>query len=85
MPSLKQAREQAKTLKCLAHQSGIAKAAASYSVEQLDWMVGSPGTTGAALIDRYGPSGENRDRGAADIPGELVQTWDYAGPLAGTW
>lgn len=79
LPSLKNAREQAKRIKCMASQSAIAKAAASYQSEYFEWMVGSPGTTGSMMLTRY----DGVDPLSPDIGGNAVQIWDYAGPLAG--
>ena len=70
LPSLKSAREQAKTVKCMAHESGIAKAAAAYESEENDWIPGSPNTTGSVFYPN------------ANGTKAPVQDWDYAGPLA---
>ena len=78
LPSLKNAREQAKRLKCQANQAGIAKAAASYHAECNDWLPGSPGTTGSVLFGKYAGASNTEE----DMSEPPVQTWDYAGPLA---
>jgi prepilin-type N-terminal cleavage/methylation domain-containing protein len=78
LPSLKSARDQAKTLKCQSNLAAIAKAGLAYATEESDWIPGSPGTTGAQLHGPYaGLPGD-----AEIMPGAPVQTWDYAGPLA---
>lgn len=78
LPSLKNAREQAKTLKCLSNVTAISKAGATYQSEENDWFVGSPGTSGSLLRGAFLGSPPDRE----DIPIAPVQTWDYAGPLA---
>lgn len=70
LPSLKSAREQAKTVKCMAQQKGIATAAASYESEENDWIPGSPSTTGSIFYTNV--------NAAVDA----VQNWDFMGPLA---
>ncbi len=78
LPSLQRARDQAKQVKCLAHQSGLAKAAISYTTEENDWIPGSPGTSGSQIL--------RRNWGAAnvvDLPRNAVQAWDWMGALAG--
>ncbi|GJM25235.1 MAG: hypothetical protein DHS20C16_16500 [Phycisphaerae bacterium] len=77
LPSLQRARDQAKTVKCMAHQGGLAKAALTYVSEENDWIPGSPGTSGSVIL--------GQDWGAAnvvDLPRAPVQTYDWAGPLA---
>jgi prepilin-type N-terminal cleavage/methylation domain-containing protein len=78
LPSLKSARDQAKTLKSIANTAGIFKASAAYHAEENEWLVGSPGTSGSALLWGNWGSDPLRD----DIPIGPVQTWDYAGALA---
>lgn len=78
LPSLKSAREQAKSLTCQTNQRGIMTAASTYMTEENDWIPGSPGTTGSRLLGLSVPPTE------PNIPGNLVQTYDWAGPLAGT-
>jgi len=78
LPSLKAAREQAKTIKCQANTAGICKAAATYQTEEREWLPGSPGTTGSALLGLSPrPTGDHEE---INVP--PVQVWDYAGPLA---
>jgi len=77
LPSLQRARDQAKMVKCMAHQGGLAKAALTYVSEENDWIPGSPGTTGSAIL--------GKNWGAAnvvDLPRSPVQTYDWSGPLA---
>ena len=78
LPSLKNAREQAKRLKCQANQAGIAKAAAAYHSECNDWLPGSPGTTGSIMFGKYAGAAGTEE----NMTEPPVQTWDYAGPLA---
>jgi prepilin-type N-terminal cleavage/methylation domain-containing protein len=78
LPSLKNAREQAKTLKCQASTRGISTASAAYHTEENDWLPGSPGTTGSQLMGRTPQPALD----AENIIGGPVQTWDYAGALA---
>ncbi len=78
LPSLKSAREQAKTLKCQANLSGISKAAIVYQAEFDEWLVGSPGTTGSLIYGKY----QGQDSGYVDMPEAPLQIWDFTGPLA---
>jgi len=78
LPSLKQARDQAKLVKCLAHQRAIGQASTGYQTDYEDWLPGSPGTSGLLLIKQY----SDRPSDAVDIPEPPVQIWDWAGPLA---
>lgn len=79
LPSLKSAREQAKSIKCQTNQKGIMTAARMYTTEENDWLPGSPGTTGSRLLGL--PAGTIPSTTALHVPGNLVQTWDWAGPL----
>ncbi|NOX59305.1 MAG: prepilin-type N-terminal cleavage/methylation domain-containing protein [Planctomycetes bacterium] len=77
LPSLQRARDQAKQVKCTAHQRGLATAAFTYTTEENEWIPGSPGTSGSMLL--------GRDWGAANVielPRSAVQTFDWMGPLA---
>ncbi|HNO80125.1 MAG TPA: type II secretion system protein [Phycisphaerae bacterium] len=78
LPSLQQARDQAKQVKCLAHQSGLAKAAITYTTEENDWLPGSPGTTGSMLLGKNWGAAN-----AVDVPRNAVQIYDWMGSLAG--
>lgn len=79
LPSLQRAREQALSVKCQAHVHAIAQAAGVYTARYGEWLPGSPGTTGAILLSQYaGRSGADED-----MPVPPVQTWDFAGALAG--
>lgn len=77
LPSLKKARDQAKTVACAANLSGLAKANAIYGTEFNGWFLGSPATTGQQLFSN----------GAATPPaepfmnGDPVQIFDWAGPI----
>jgi len=79
LPSLSKAREQAKQAKCAANLSGLGKSNATYGAEWDGWFPGSPATTGQQLYPKTG-GGWAADE--VDIPGDLVQIWDWAGPMA---
>ncbi len=79
LPSLKSAREQAKTVKCQAGLRQIMTASITYQNEANEFLPGSPGTTGGVLV-KYGNAPEDLD----EIPEPPIQTWDWAGPLAAT-
>lgn len=78
LPSLKSAREKARTVVCSANTAAIGRAAAAYYSESKGWLCGSPGTSGSVM---YGldpePSPTNED-----IATGPMQNWDYAGALA---
>ena len=76
LPSLKSAREQAKTVACMATQAAIARGGATYQSEWNDWLPGSPGTSGSVLLGR-----EVWEGNELFMPCERVQTWDWATPL----
>ncbi len=80
LPSLKKARDQAKQVKCLANLSGLAKGHTAYGAEWNGWFLGSPATTGQQLF----PRGVTTPPAATDVrlPGDVVQIWDWAGPIA---
>lgn len=77
LPSLKNAREQAKQVKCQAQQRTIAQAEITYQTEENDWIPGSPGTSGSVLLRYQGNPPDEED-----ISAPPVQYWDWAGPLA---
>ena len=79
LPSLKRAREQAKQVKCTANLKQITTGSTTYRAEYNGWFAGSPATTGQQLFPRGGaaPPAE-----AVNTPGEVVQVWDWAGPIA---
>lgn len=79
LPSLKKARDQAKQVKCLANLNGTAKGNATYSAEWNGWFLGSPVTTGAQL---YPKGAIALPEEASNTPGDPVQVWDWAGPIA---
>lgn len=76
LPSLRSAREQAKTVACMATQAALGRGGATYQSEWNDWLPGSPGTSGSVLLGREVWEGDERF-----MPGERVQTWDWATPL----
>lgn len=78
MPSLRGAREQALKAVCAGQLHGVQQAAAAYHSHYSEWLPGSPGTTGGALLGKYQGSPGARE----DMPAAPVQIWDYAGPLA---
>lgn len=81
LPSLRSAREQAKSIKCQGNQKGIMTAVQTYMTEENDWLPGSPGTTGSRLLGL--PLANQPSANSPNVPGNLVQTWDFAGALAG--
>ncbi|MFH0980450.1 MAG: prepilin-type N-terminal cleavage/methylation domain-containing protein [Planctomycetota bacterium] len=78
LPSLKKARDQAKQVKCLANLNSLSKGNQIYGAEWNSWFLGSPMTTGQQLFPARGWAG------AADVnvPRDVVQVWDWAGPMA---
>ena len=78
LPSLKKARDQAKTVKCQATTVGLGKGATTYATEENEWLVGSPGTTGSALLGSYASRATDDEL----IPTAPVQIFDWAGPVA---
>lgn len=86
MPSLKAAREQAKVVVCMANLKNTSAANAVYHSRFNDYLVGAPGTSGAAIL-------RHPDRTSWSSPpykylpvtnGEAVkmlQGWDWATPL----
>ncbi|MCK4660312.1 MAG: prepilin-type N-terminal cleavage/methylation domain-containing protein [Phycisphaerae bacterium] len=78
LPSLKKAREQAKLVKCMAHLGGLSKGNQVYGAEWNGWFLGSPVTTGQQFYPKYAGSPPNR----VDMPLDVVQIWDWAGPIA---
>ena len=79
MPSLKSAREQAKTVVCIATQAGLGRGGALYQSRHNGWLAGSPGTSGSILLGH--PESGDWDDYDVDIPSERVQIWDWATPL----
>ncbi len=79
LPSLKKARDQAKQAKCMANLNGISKGNSIYGAEWNEWFVGSPITTGQQL---YQEGVDDPADDAVDTPGDVVQIWDWAGPIA---
>ncbi len=78
LPSLRSAREQARSAVCSSNTMHIGRAAAVYSTEWSGWLCGSPGTSGSVMFtDGPRPEAESEefDHGPSQI-------WDYAGPLA---
>jgi prepilin-type N-terminal cleavage/methylation domain-containing protein len=79
LPSLKKARDQAKQAKCLANLSAIGKGNSVYGSEWGGWFVGSPVTTGQQLFPK---SGGGWPADTVRLPRDVVQVWDWAGPIA---
>jgi hypothetical protein len=77
LPSLKTAREQAKTVVCMATEAGLGRGASTYQADGNGWLAGSPGTSGSLLLG----AASGYDGDAVDTPGVRVQTWDWATPL----
>ncbi len=80
IPSLRSARQQAKTLVCSAHTAGIGRAAASYYSEQRGWLCGSPATSGSLMFTDTPPSPTEEN-----LAGDATQIWDFTGSLAPTY
>ena len=80
LPSLKKAREQAKQVKCFANLKGIATGNTIYGAEWNGWFAGSPVTTGQQLYPKGGGSWSG-DPAAVNVPRDVVQIWDWAGPI----
>ncbi len=86
LPSLKSAREQAKTVTCLATQRGLVSTNAVYHSQYNDWLAGAPGTSGSALLrhpDRssWGPSDTQLAVSAGAPAATMLQMWDWITPL----
>lgn len=79
LPSLKRAREQAKAVVCSANLSALSKGNSIYGSEFNGWFIGSPATTGQQL---YAYTGAPPASEAVNTPGQPVQIWDWAGPIA---
>ncbi|MCP4249882.1 MAG: prepilin-type N-terminal cleavage/methylation domain-containing protein, partial [bacterium] len=77
LPSLSTAREQAKTVTCMAIQSGLGRGHAGYQSAENGWMAGSPGTSGTVLFGQ----GATPNFDAVDTPSARIQTWDWMTPL----
>lgn len=77
LPSLKNGKEQARTVVCESHLAGIGRAAAGYSAEAHGWLCGSPGTSGSLMYREPSPPPASED-----FDTDATQIWDYAGPLA---
>ncbi len=81
LPSLRSAREQAKVVTCMATQSGIGRAAASYTSQYNEWLPGSPGTTGTQLLGHPDSGGWADEEVEMPPDAGPVQVWDWATPL----
>jgi len=79
LPSLRSAREQAKTLACSAVQAMIGRGLASYETDFNGYFSGSPGTSGTMLVGA--PEADGWAQDAEFLPVDPVQTWDWATPL----
>lgn len=82
LPSLKKARDQAKSAVCMANQGSIARAEGSYQSTHKEWIPGSPLTTGYYWAANYG--GPNNPPWNPFKPGfnpSVVEWYDYATPL----
>jgi len=80
LPSLKSARDQAKTVACMSQQAGLGRGGATYQSDWNGWIPGSPGTSGSVLLGY--PTAAPGD--SHDTPSERIQLWDWATPL-GIW
>ncbi|MCP4591457.1 MAG: hypothetical protein GY842_11995 [bacterium] len=77
--SLRAAREQCRKPTCAARLGYLAKACAVYMEESGGWFPGSPATTGQQL---WPEGGSSLPPDAVDTPGDVVQIWDWAAPIA---
>ncbi|MBP7934935.1 MAG: prepilin-type N-terminal cleavage/methylation domain-containing protein [Phycisphaerae bacterium] len=82
LPSLKKARDQAKSAVCLANLSSIAKAEGTYQSTDREWIPGSPLTTGyywaANYVNANSPPWNPFKPGFNPL---VVEWYDYATPL----
>jgi prepilin-type N-terminal cleavage/methylation domain-containing protein len=76
LPSLKSAREQAKTAVCSSMQAGLGRGMATYQAEWVGWMCGAPATSGSIMFGQTPAPAPN----AQNTQGTPVQIWDWAGP-----
>ncbi len=76
------ARGDAHTVACQANLSVIGGAVTSYTTDNRGWLVGSPETSGRALLNdaRAAEGGL-----ALEVDGDATQAFDWAGPLAWTY
>ncbi len=63
---------------CAYRLGRIGSAMTQYTIENENYLPGSPGTSGAQLIFDY----PNSPADSVDMPTDVTQTWDWAGPLA---
>ncbi len=70
LPALSGARRTGQRVKCLANLREQASANVQYGIDNDDWIIGSPGGSGAYLS------------GARIGFGPAVQNWDFMGPMA---
>ncbi len=78
-PAVHGARAQCRKETCAARLGYLAKACAVYMEESEGWFPGSPVTTGQQLWPEGAPE---LPWDAVDTPGDVVQIWDWAAPIA---
>ena len=76
MPALEGAREQARTVACLANMRQISLAIGTYAIDFTDYIP----TDNGAQSGFYGPGGA----AAWSMPGPMKDVWDYQPNVAGT-
>jgi len=69
LPSLSGARRAAQAVACGANCRSMSQGAAQYALDQDDWMIGSPSTSGKHIS-------------TTTASGAPTQIWDFMGPLA---
>ncbi|MFQ5489771.1 MAG: prepilin-type N-terminal cleavage/methylation domain-containing protein [Phycisphaerae bacterium] len=80
LPSLKSAREQAKTVVCLSNQKGFALGNAIYQGENRDYLVGGPGTSGSVILKH--PKNAQWAPDEVFLPVKRMQSWDWFLPIS---
>ena len=86
LPSLKNAREQAKTVVCASTLRGLSSSNAIYHGMFNDWLAGAPGTSGSALLRHPDRDGWDSNDTYLEVSGSYLtvnhlQVWDWATPL----
>jgi prepilin-type N-terminal cleavage/methylation domain-containing protein len=79
LPSLRSARESAKTVVCMANLGGIARNNAIYHSRSNDFLAGSVGTSGSVILRH--PDRSDWTDVDTWLPTEMLQPWDWATPL----
>jgi prepilin-type N-terminal cleavage/methylation domain-containing protein len=84
LPSLNKARRAANTVACLSNLRSIGQAMAIYMSESNGYLPGSGNTTGKSLwvLNTGGMCVQAPGVSITNIPGNVIQTSDWIGPLA---